>query len=468
MSDIPLHYQSLLTVADRLRQGDLTSVALTQHMLDRIVSLEPQLKSYATLMADQALAAARQADVEIAAGRYRSPLHGVPIAVKDLCYTRGVRTMGALKVLADFVPDFDATVVERLAAAGAILLGKLNLTEGAMAGYHPDFEIPRNPWDLSKWAGVSSSGCGVATAAGLAYATLGSDTGGSIRFPSAACGTVGLKPTWGRVSRYGVLNLAESLDHVGPMTRTVADAALVFQTIAGHDPHDPTSLTALVPDILTRLDGDIRGVRLGVDEAYIMSDSEPQVSRAVLAAIEVLAMLGAEIVPVQMPDVSEVSQAWVTLSTAEAVLAHEANYPSRRAEYGPYFLGLLDNGAKVTGAEYARAQKLRHAITGQIRAVFDQIDVLASPSSPLQPWLAPPEMLYGPGGKRNPARQKYAVPFDFNGAPTLSLRCGFAADGMPLSLQLAGPLLGEEMVCRVGYAYEQATEWHEQHPPLFP
>jgi len=239
MVDVPIHYMSLRDVARLIEARELSPVALTEAMLDRTATVDGRLRSYATVMADEALATARAAESEIEAGRYRGPLHGVPIAVKDLCYTKGVRTMGALSVLADFVPDYDATVVERLAAAGAIILGKLNLTEGAMGAYHPDFDIPVNPWDEGLWTGVSSSGSGVATAAGLCFGSLGSDTGGSIRFPSAQCGIVGLKPTWGRVSRHGVLELAGSLDHVGPMTRTVADAAIMLEAIAGADPNGP-------------------------------------------------------------------------------------------------------------------------------------------------------------------------------------------------------------------------------------
>ncbi len=242
MSEV--HYLSLTDVAALIKSRRLSPVALTRTMLDRIQALDGHLHSYARVMADSALAAASAAEREIQSGHYRGPLHGMPIAVKDLCYTQGVPTMGGMKLLQDFVPDYDATVVARLEAAGAILLGKLSLTEGAMVGYHRDFPMPLNPWGEELWAGVSSSGSGVATAAGLCFASIGTDTGGSIRFPSMANGTVGLKPTYGRVSRYGVLPLAESLDHIGPMTRSVADAAIMLEAIAGYDPNDPTSLRA--------------------------------------------------------------------------------------------------------------------------------------------------------------------------------------------------------------------------------
>ena len=243
----PLHFASLTEVAALLKAGELSPVELTQMMLERIDRVDDELKSYATVTSERALKAARQAELEILAGNYRGQLHGIPIAVKDLCFTKGTRTMGGMGVLKDFVPDYDATVISRLESAGAVLLGKLNLTEGAMLGYHRDFDIPVNPWNADYWAGASSSGSGVATAAGLCFASLGTDTGGSIRYPSMANGVVGLKPTYGRVSRYGVLPLSETLDHVGPMTRRSADAAIMLEAIAGHDINDATSLRDPVP-----------------------------------------------------------------------------------------------------------------------------------------------------------------------------------------------------------------------------
>jgi len=239
MSETTLHFKTITELADLIKTKALSPVEVTEAMLSRIREQDPIYKSYATVMAEQAMASAQAAEQAIYAGNYLGPLHGVPIAVKDLCYTKGVATMGATKALANNVPDFDCTVVEKLNAAGAVILGKLNLTEGAMAGYNPEFQVPVNPWGANLWSGASSSGSGVATSAGLCYGSLGSDTGGSIRFPSAACGIVGIKPTWGRVSRYGVLALAESLDHIGPMTRSAADAGIILQAMAGLDPNDP-------------------------------------------------------------------------------------------------------------------------------------------------------------------------------------------------------------------------------------
>jgi amidase len=468
MPNTPLHFKTISELAALLKTRQLSPLEVTQAMLDRIDQCDGRLQSYATVMAEQALQAARAAEQEIRAGQYRGPLHGVPVAVKDLCYTKGVRTMGGTKALADHVPAFDATVVARLQAAGAILLGKLNTTEGAMGGYHPEFKIPVNPWRAECYAGASSSGSGVATAAGLCFGSLGSDTGGSIRFPAAACGVVGLKPTWGRVSRYGVLALAESLDHVGPMTRSTLDTAIMLQAIAGHDPHDPTSLLEPVPDLGHDIAAGIRGIRLGLDTEYATRDVDPELAEAVLVGVRLLEHLGAEIVPVQLPELAPYLAAWPTLCTAEAVAAHAATYPARREAYGPWFRGWLDLGASVSGAAYARANNLRAACTGLLRAVWQHIDVLACPAMPTPPFPVTPAGLYGPmpGEGFNMARLRFTAPFNFNGAPTLAVPCGMTRDGLPLSLQFVGKPLGEALLCRLGHAYEQATEWHTMRPPV--
>ena len=374
--------------------------------------------------------------------------------------------MGAAKVLADHVPTFDATVIAKLEAAGAVLLGKLNLTEGAMGGYNPEFDIPKNPWNPDRWTGSSSSGSGVATAAGLCFGSLGSDTGGSIRFPSASCGVVGIKPTWGRVSRYGVLALAESMDHVGPMTRRVADAGIMLEAIAGPDPNDPTSLPNPVPNMLEGVGQDLQGIRVGFDENYATNDIDVELAEAVRAGIGVLADQGAEIVEVQLPDVDEYVLAWPTLCSAEAVLAHAATYPSQRDAYGPWFRGWLDMGAKVTGADYAKANNLRAACTGHLRRVFEEIDVLVCPSMAAPPHRVSPQMLYGAYDARDPKFQRFTVPFDYNGAPTLSVPCGLNSEGLPLSIQFVGKHLTEPLLCRVGHAYERATSWHNLHPDV--
>ena len=466
MADVPLHYKSITELSGLIRSKSLSPVEATRHMLDRIGSLDSRYKGYATVMADHAMASARRAEEEVLAGRHRGPLHGVPIAVKDLCFTTGVRTMGGCKVLADHVPGFDATVVVRLEAAGAVLLGKLNLTEGAMGGYNPDFDIPLNPWNVHRWAGASSSGSGAATALGLCYGSLGSDTGGSIRFPASACGIVGLKPTWGRVSRYGVLDLAQSLDHVGPMTRTSADAGIVLQAMAGRDDNDPTSLLEPAPDVLARVEEGVNGVRIGFDEGYASQGVDPQTVQAVVEGVKVLEGLGAEVVEVKMPDVDPYLSFWSVLCTAEALDAHRQSYPSRRDEYGPFFRDWLDKGAKVTGADYAQANNVRAECNGLIRRALQDVDVLACPSTIGPAYPVTPEALYGPlDENRGTNFQRFTVPYDFNGAPTLSVPCGLSTDGLPLSLQFVGKHLAEALLCRIGHAYEQATDWHTKRPP---
>ena len=466
MAEIPLHFRTITEISEAITLKQVSPVEITAAMLQRIDKLDGQLKSYATVMADSAMAAAEKAEREIDAGMSRGPLHGVPIAVKDLCFTKGIRTMGGAKVLSDHVPSFDGTVIAKLEAAGAVLLGKLNLTEGAMGGYNPEFDIPKNPWNPDRWTGSSSSGSGVATASGLCFGSLGSDTGGSIRFPSAACGIVGIKPTWGRVSRYGVLALAESMDHVGPMTRSVADAGMMLEVIAGFDPNDPTSLPSPVPNMLEGIGRDLQGIRVGFDENYATNDIDVELAEAVRASVGVLTEQGAEIVEVQVPDVDEYVSAWPTLCSTEAVLAHAATYPSRRDDYGPWFQGWLDMGAKVTGAGYAKASNLRAACTGHLRRVFEEIDILVCPSMSAPPHRVRPEMLYGRYDARDPKFQRFTVPFDYNGAPTLSVPCGMNSEGLPLSIQFVGKHLSEPLLCQVGHTYESATPWQDLHPDV--
>jgi amidase len=465
-----MHYLSLLEVGRLVESGQISPVELTRNMLDRIASLDPRLKSYATLTADRAVAAARAAEKEITAGNYRGPLHGVPIAVKDLCYTKGVRTMGGSAAYRDFVPDFDATVVARLEQAGAVLLGKLNLTEGAMAGYHPDFDIPVNPWDPALWPGASSSGSGVATAAGLCFASLGTDTGGSIRFPSMANGIVGLKPTYGRVSRHGVMPLAETLDHVGPMTRRTADAALMLQSIAGHDDRDPTSLALPAPDLLADLRRGVSGLKLGYDRAFSSAGSDPGLVAAIGQALEVLQDLGAELVELSMPDGSrEVGDPWFAICAYEAHQAHAAEFARRAGAFGPFFGDFLEAGAAVSEEQYAGASAFRSAFNQQFVAVLDRVDAVVCPSGGLT-FPTPPEVQYGGREALEPlfaaVQMQFTIPADFAGTPTLTVPCGHSDSGVPYAMQFMGRRLSEATLCRIGHAYEEATAWHRRHPPL--
>ncbi|MBT4124907.1 MAG: amidase [Chloroflexi bacterium] len=463
-----MHYKTISELAPLIESGELSPVDLTQSILDRIEKLDGSLRSFATVTADHALAQAKNAESEISKGKYRGKLHGIPIAVKDLCNTIGIRTMGGSAVFADNIPDHDATVVTKLNEAGAVSLGKLNMTEGAMGGYNPALKVPENPWRESYWAGASSSGSGSATAAGLAFGTLGSDTGGSIRFPAAVCGTVGLKPTWGRVSRYGVMDLAESLDHVGPLTRSAADAGIMLQAISGSDPSDPTTLPHDVPDMLSEIGKGVKGLKIGWDEDYATSGMEPSFAKAVEAGVKVMESLGAEIVEVKMPEIMrEAMAAWPIICSTEAAAAHAETYPSRADEYGPFFRQWLENGNAHSATEYANANSLRLAMNGGLRKTMRNIDVLSGPSSAKAAYPVTPEGLYGPiPTDRVPWDSRFTVPFDFSGLPTIALPCGLNDDGMPVSLQFSGHHLSEPMLVGAGDAFERATDHHNLHPPV--
>lgn len=463
-----VHFASLLDAAGLIESGQLSPVDLTRSMLDRIEAVDGRLKSYATVMADCAIEAARKAEQEIAGGTYRGPLHGMPIAVKDLCFTKGSRTMGGTGVFKDFVPTYDGTVVSRLQRAGAVLLGKLNLTEGAMAGYHPDFAIPVNPWNSDYWSGVSSSGSGVATAAGLCFASIGTDTGGSIRFPAMANGTVGLKPTYGRVSRFGVLTLAESLDHVGPLARRVADAAVVLQAIAGWDEHDPTSLRDPGPDMLATLRSGVRGLRLGIDRRFCAEGSDPRLIAAIEDALAIWTRLGAEVVDIEMPEgAGGLREAWFAICAAEASKAHSRTFPSRAAEYGPYFRDFLGFGTTITSDQYEAASDVRRSFSKAFHEALALVDAIVCPSGGCT-FPVEASAQYGDLAALMPladlVQMQFIVPANFAGTPTLTLPCGVSPSGVPYALQLLGSRLSEPMLCRIGQAYEDATAWHELHP----
>jgi amidase len=448
-----------------IRERKVKSADATRVVLDRIRQLNPKLRAYLTVLDDSAMRAAEAADNEIAAGRWRGPLHGVPVAVKDLCWTKGVATTCASKVLRDWRPDANATVVDRFAAAGAVLLGKLHLTEFAVAWYHPDFPPPLNPWNPALWPGASSSGSGVAIAAGLCYAAIGTDTGGSIRFPSAANGVVGLKPTWGRVSRYGVFPLGESLDHIGPIVRTVADAALALSVIAGQDPHDDTSLNAPLGDYAAAIDAGAKGIRVGVDEKYV-ARADDDVAAAIAAAVRELERLGARIVKVAVPDVEPALSVWTTLCSAETASAHAATYPSRAADYGPGFRSFLELGAAVSGRDYADAHMVRERFSNRFQQLFDEVDLIACPSMPSASMPAdaiPPNASAFTGP--NPLLA-FTGPFNMSRNPTLSMPGGDGRGAPPPSLQLIGPRLGEAMLIRAGAAYERAANWRTQRPKI--
>jgi amidase len=461
-----LHYLELVDVARRIRAGALSPVALTEAMLQRIARLDGGLKSYATVTADLALKQAREAEAEIKRGVHRGPLHGVPIAVKDLCYTKGIPTAAGMAIHKSFKPDHDATVVTRFAEAGAVLLGKLQLTEGAFADHHPSITPPVNPWHKDHWSGASSSGSGVATAAGLCFASLGSDTGGSIRFPSAANGVTGLKPTWGRVSRHGVFALAESLDHVGPMTRSAADAAAVLGVIAGADPNDPTAVQEPVPNYLAGLGRGIRGVRIGVDRDFNTAGVDQDSVKVVDEAIGVLSELGADIREAKFPSPDRVVAEWLPLCAVETAVAHEATFPKHADQYGPALRGVIETGRAVSGFDLAKILLGRAAFRGQVEAFFRDVDLLLIPAqyaaSPTTATMA----TLGSDPKAIELLLRFTAPFDVTGSPTITLPGGFTTKGLPIAFQLVSRPLDEELLLRAGHAFQLATDWHKRRPPV--
>ena len=460
------HYLELLDVGRRIQSRELSSLEVTRSQLSRIEALDPVLKSYATLMVDQATAAARAADAEIGAGQRRGPLHGVPIAVKDLCWTQGVATAAGMTIHRDFVPGEDATVVRKLRNAGAVILGKLQLTEGAYADHHPKISPPVNPWSAAHWPGASSSGSGVATAAGLCFGSLGSDTGGSIRFPSAANGVTGLKPTWGRVSRFGVFELAATLDHIGPMARSAADAAALLGAIAGADPNDPTASQEPVPNYLAGIKRGLAGLRVGVDPGWNSVGVDAPTREALAAMLAVVRELGGDVREVRFPDPEAMITDWFPLCGVETAVAHESTYPSRKSDYGPGLAGLIDLGLAQSGVDYQKIVLRRKAFTGRVARLFEDIDLLLIPTTGVaSPTLAQmsrltedPELIS--------ALLRFTCPFDMTGSPTITLPSGFTAAGTPIACQFVARHFEEDLLARAGWAFQQATDWHKRHPPL--
>jgi amidase len=462
----PLHYLSLGELAGLLRKRAVSPVEIIQSQLARIRALDPALHAYALLMEPSALAQARNAEAEILAGDYRGPLHGVPIAVKDLFFTAGARTQGGLRMLSGHVPDDDADAVARLRRAGAILVGKLHTTEGAMDGYDRHFPVPRNPWGARRWPGVSSSGSGVAVAAGLCYASLGTDSGGSIRIPASANGIAGLKPTFGAISTQGVLPLARSFDQVGPLARSVGDIALLLQALAGYDESDNGVAAPGLTD-----------VRIGFDENLCTLGVEPDVSAAVHRAMDVLRGVGARVVPVFLPGLGEISAIWYTIAAAEAARAQSALFPSGASEYGAGFRAFIEYGRAITPAAYYQAQQERADWAARTAECFSHFDVLACPCLPGEAFEYDPSDAYlgpQPAAGHNDgipwaflsAMNRLVLPFNLNGYPALCLPCGASRAGLPVGLQLVGRAHSELLVLRCGTAFEKETNWHLRRPPV--
>jgi amidase len=460
-----LHYLSLDEVARRLKARKLTSVDATHAMLDRIQRIDPKLSSYATLTPARALADAAARDAETAAGRSRGPLHGVPVAVKDLCNTEGVPTAAGMAIHRNHVPAEDATVVARLKANGAVILGKLQMTEGAFGAHHPSIRAPLNPWHAGYWTGSSSSGSGAATAAGLCFASLGSDTGGSIRFPSTMNGLTGLKPTWGRVSRAGVFPLADSLDHIGPMARSALDCAIVLGAIAGADDRDPTASVEAVPDYAAAIEAGVAGKSIGLPSNLTGVDAHGR--QALEGAVEALRKAGAAIVDIVLPSgFDQGARDWLPLCAVECAVAHEATYPARAGEYGPVLAKLIDDGRRLSGLEVIRLQQRRAALTGALNRLLASVDLLLMPVMPDAVWSLKGLAASGRDPEKVASRLRYTAPFDMSGQPTLTLPGGMTQDGVPVGFQIVGRNFGEADILAAGHAYQQATDWHLKRPPV--
>jgi aspartyl-tRNA(Asn)/glutamyl-tRNA(Gln) amidotransferase subunit A len=482
MTHRPIH-----ELSDAYRRGDLTPTAAAEDYLARIGARDSKIGAYLTVVRDQALAAAREAELRWRAGSPRGPLDGAPIAVKDVLCTAGVRTTCGSKMLERFVPPYDANTVERLRAAGAVILGKTNLDEFAMgsstehSAYHPT----RNPWDLTRVPGGSSGGSAAAVAGGLAAGAYGSDTGGSIRQPAAFCGVVGMKPTYGRVSRYGLIALASSLDQIGPFAQDVTDAAHLLAAVAGHDPHDATSIEAPVPDYAAELPKGVAGLTLGMPDEYFPDGMDPEVDRAVRAAIDVLKGLGAKIERVSLPTTPHALAAYYVILPAEAS-SNLARYDgvkyglrvagrdlidmesrTRSAGFGAevkrrIMLGTYVLSAGYYDAYYGKAQSVRTLVRREFAAAFAKVDLIVAPTTPNVPFKH--------GEKQDPLsmylNDVFTIPGNLSGIPGVSVPCGFSAAGLPIGLQVLGRPLDEARVLRAAYAYEQATSWRSRRPEL--
>jgi aspartyl-tRNA(Asn)/glutamyl-tRNA(Gln) amidotransferase subunit A len=448
----------------------VSPVEVVRAHLDRIAALDRGLRAFITVCADTALDAARTAEAALMAGRPLGPLHGLPYALKDLYDTAGVRTTGGSRIFADRVPAVDATVVRRLAEAGAIVLGKLNMVEFAYGpeGLNAHYGHARNPWDAAthRMAGGSSSGSGVAVAAGLAPGALGSDTGGSIRIPASLCGITGLKPTYGRVSRAGVLPLAWSMDHVGPMTRTAADSALMLGAMAGYDPADPSTSVLPVPNYLAALTGDLKGLRVGLLRSFFLESAAPVVRAAVEAAAATLAGAGAVVDEVKLERVNLAGAGSLAVVGAEALAYHADLLRTRAAEYDPDIARRLRVSAFISGLHYVRAQQVRALVRDEVDAALARRDVLLAPSTPIvAPAVDERQATLGDGpADIRTALLRFTRPFNFSGHPACSVPCGFTEGGLPIGMQLVGRPFDEATVLRAADAFQRLTDFHTRRP----
>lgn len=465
-------FQGAVALAALVRDKRLSPVDLVCAYLDRIAREDGRLRAYITVGVDEALDAARRAEAAVMRGDPLGPLHGVPFAVKDQFHTRGLGTTAGSRILKSPPTSEDATVVARLRAAGGILLGKLNMTEFALGGtIEFPFGQPRNPWDLERDPGGSSSGSGIAVAAGLCAVALGEDTGGSVRSPASYCGVVGLRPTWGRVSRHGCVPLCWSMDTAGPLSRTVEDSALLLGLMAGRDGHDPLTSSRLVPDYRAGLGAGVRGLRLGiVRELTYEGDVDPEVREAVSQAARVLEKLGARVEEVSLPLLPLAGAVFMALADSDGAGLHLGWLRTRPDDYDQATRRRLLTGALLPTAVYHQATRARALIREQVLGALGQCDALLGPTSPrpapLITQTAAPITSKEEVAGRFFARRSYTTPASLAGVPALAVPCGFSASGLPLSLQIIGRRFGEATLLRIGHTYEQATDWHRHRPLL--
>ena len=471
MNKQEIPFLSATELADLIRSREVSPVEATEAYLERIAEVDGKLNSYITVCGDEALAAARQAEQDIASGNYRGPMHGIPVAVKDQLNSQGIRTTGGSSILADNVPDEDATAIARLKEAGSVLLGKLNMSEFASGdAFHHPYGRPRNPWDLDRNPGTSSSGSGAATAAFLCATSLGEDTGGSIRGPATFCGLVGIRPTWGRVSRYGMQGAAWSMDTAGPISRTVSDCAMTLEAIAGHDPKDPYTWNAPVPNYQANLSGDIRGLKVGVVKERVYTDVvDSEVGESVIRAIARLGELGANIEEISLPMMVHSAAVSSLIIMVDAASLHKEGLATRLDQYDYNNRIRLLAGSIVPAQAYQRALKARHALRQEILDALNQVDVLVMPTSSIPASLIPDsaginskqEVLDGYAGRRS-----FTSPFNLASVPALSVPCGFTRSNLPIGLQIAGRPFEEQTVFNAAYAYEQSNDWYKMHPDI--
>ena len=470
MEALELCYQSAGELSRLVQRKEVSPVEIVDAHLARIEATERVMNSFITLLPEQARAAARQAEAQIRAGNYRGPLHGIPVGLKDLFNTGGVRTTSGSRIFDTFVPAQDCTVATRFQQAGAILLGKLNMHQLAYGptGENPDYGHMHNPWNPELITGGSSGGSGSSVAAGQCTIAMGTDTGGSVRIPAALCGIVGLKPTYGLVSRHGLTPLSWGMDHAGPMVRTVEDAALAMNAIAGYDPKDVASARVELPDYTTALTGDVRGLRVGVPKEYLEAPLDAQVAQAVRDAISLLDEMGATVMEVSFPMFS-LSQA---LSSAIVMAEAAACYRDLLVQDGdklyPPVRLRLEAGLFITAADYLRAQQARSHFNRQARQLLQEVDLLAGPTEPITaPKLLETRVQVGEHTVGTTAALiQYTRPYNITGSPAISIPCGFSDAEMPIGLQLAGRPFDELTVLRAAHAYEQATGWHQRRPPI--